>query len=113
MSYTAEIFRDGQLVAKLERARPYTAADAADWPGCVLVIDGVEYPGPEPLPELPTGGPTPRTQALRPEEIVAAREAIAQAEELARQSTQTKYRDALLLLTATFDGVLAKLGGEQ
>lgn len=62
---------------------------------------------------LAPASPTPRTEALRPAEIRAAREAIAQAEDLARQSTQTKYRDALLLLTATFDGVLAKLGGEQ
>lgn len=50
----AELFRDGQIVATLSRSgRPYAAADAADWPGCVLVADGVEYLAPEmPIPPL-------------------------------------------------------------
>jgi hypothetical protein len=59
MDYTAEVFRDGQLVATLSRAdRPYGAADAGDWPGCVLVADGVEYPAPEP----PTPDPVQQLQ---------------------------------------------------
>lgn len=111
MIYTASVTRDGNIVASLSRdSRPYGQAEANDYPGCVLTADGAEYlptPPPEPL------GTTPRTQALRPEEIAAAREAIAQAEEQARRSTSTVLRDALLLLSATFDGVLAKLGGEQ
>ena len=75
----------------------------------IVEIDGV--PRRVPPPRKPET--TPRTQALTPQEIRAAREAIAQAEEQARRSTSTVLRDALLLLSATFDGVLAKLGGEQ
>lgn len=55
----------------------------------------------------------PRTTALSPAEITAAREAIQQATEQAQRSTSAVLRDAVILLAATFDGVLSKLGGHD
>ena len=69
MIYTAAVTREGQVVAELSRAdRPYCAADAADWPGCVLVADGVEYLAPEPPP---------------PDHLAPVRDDLEQAEKLA------------------------------
>jgi hypothetical protein len=49
--HQAEVFRGEQLVARLSReSRPYGQADAFDWPGCVLVSDGIGHQAPEPPP---------------------------------------------------------------
>lgn len=79
MIYTANVIRNGQVVAELSRpGRPYGQAEANDYPGCVLTADGVEYAGPaEPTPD--PVAMLPALDSARQAKWRAAREASANA----------------------------------
>lgn len=86
MIYTATVTRDGQVVAELSRPdRPYGQSDANDYPGCVLVAEGVEYAG---LAE-PTLNP-----------LTTVREGLAAAEKLAAERILDLKTNAAVALVA-------------